>query len=110
VVIVEDEWLIVQDLEAALLDIGHLPAGSAGDVPAALALLAGLEADAALIDVELRGQTSEPIVAQCRRRGLPVIIASAHTPGQLPDFCDGLPYLGKPVHYGRLAEMLAAVS
>ncbi|HET9504037.1 MAG TPA: response regulator transcription factor [Hymenobacter sp.] len=55
VLVVEDEPLYAEQLEAALQDLGHEPIGPAPDARIALALHRTEHLDVALLDVQLRG-------------------------------------------------------
>lgn len=99
ILIVEDEFLIAEDLRLVLEDLGHIVTGTAATVPAAYEAALSTEADLAIVDTRLFGETSETVVKTCHDRGLPVVISSGHARPSLPAFADGLPLLAKP--FGR---------
>jgi DNA-binding NarL/FixJ family response regulator len=63
VLIVEDEYLVAADLEAALEDLGYTSVGIAQDLETALDL-AQARPDIALVDVHLRDGETGPLIAR----------------------------------------------
>jgi CheY-like chemotaxis protein len=63
VLIVEDEYLVAADLEAALEDLGYTSVGIAQDLETALDL-ARSGPDIALVDVHLRDGETGPLIAR----------------------------------------------
>jgi DNA-binding response OmpR family regulator len=110
VLLVEDEFLIALDLEWLLERHGWRVLGPAATVAQALRLLEQDEEppDAALLDVNLRGELVTPVAAALRARGVPFVLASAYDRVDL-----GVPALagavnvGKPTDERRLLVALA---
>jgi CheY-like chemotaxis protein len=79
VLVVEDEPLIAMLLEDMLSDLEVTIAGVAESVPAALDLLQGLEeVDGAILDMNLRGRSVEPVAEALAKRGIPFVFASGY--------------------------------
>ena len=78
VVIVEDEPLIAMALEDMLLDLGCALAGTAGTIAEALALAAEIRCDAAILDININGERSDPVAAVLAERGIPHIFATGY--------------------------------
>jgi CheY-like chemotaxis protein len=78
ILIVEDEPLIAMALEDMLLDLGCALAGTAGTVPEGLALAAATPCDAAILDININGERSDPIAAVLAARGIPHIFATGY--------------------------------
>ena len=112
VLIVEDELLIAMDLERTLGRHGYRVLGPATTVAAALRLLDGETPDAALLDVNLRGEMVTPVAEALRARGVPFVLASAYDRAQLTaEVLAGAPNVGKPANVRRLlAALTRAVS
>ncbi|WP_375263814.1 response regulator [Palleronia sp.] len=107
ILIVEDEWLIAADLADTVEGIGYHALGPAHSVSAALDLLGGAQVDAALLDVNLRGETSYPVADAMAEKGLPFAFLSGYTSDQLrPGFQD-CPLLSKPLNPGALRDRLS---
>ena len=76
ILVVEDEYLLADDLNNALADAGAHVLGPAASVEDATALI-GNEAtiDAAILDVNLRGDMVFPLADALRERGIPFAFA-----------------------------------
>lgn len=79
ILIVEDEYLVAADVEAALEDRGFETAGIASDMTTALSL-AETRPDLALVDIHLRDGPSGPEIARrlSEDYGVPVIFVTAN--------------------------------
>jgi CheY-like chemotaxis protein len=108
VLVVEDEFLLALDLELLLERHGYRVLGPAATVAEALRLLGGETPDAALLDVNLRGETVTPVAEALRTRGVPFMLASAYDRSDLvAPALAGVVNLGKPVSDRRLLAALA---
>ena len=108
VLVVEDEFLIAMDLGRTLGRHGYRVLGPASTVGEALRLLEGATPDAALLDVNLRGELVTPVAEELRARGVPFVLASAYDRAQLTaEVLAGAPNVGKPVNTRRLLAALA---
>ncbi|MDJ0386766.1 HWE histidine kinase domain-containing protein [Roseomonas sp. E05] len=111
VLLAEDEPLVALELETQLQALGFTVVGPAASLQEALRL-AGEEAllDAAVLDVNLRGQAVFPVADLLVRRGVPVVFATGY--GALPGgWATGggqgrTALLRKPLTRGALASAL----
>jgi CheY-like chemotaxis protein len=106
VLIVEDEGMVAMLLEDMLDDLGCEVACSAASVAQAIGWLdEGGQLDAALLDVNLGGESVWPVADALHARGTPFAFTSGY--GQLSEtrFRDA-PLLGKPINGERLEEVL----
>ncbi|MCR5878914.1 response regulator [Phenylobacterium sp. J367] len=98
VLIVEDEFLVAADVEAALAELGFETVGIAPDTQAALSLAAA-KPDVAIVDIHLRDGPTGPAIAQrlVEDFGVPVLFVTAN-PNILPraSATGILGVLGKP--------------
>lgn len=85
VLVLDDEPLIALDLALALEDAGAVVAGPAHTVSEALAMIARHPVDAALLDINLRGETSYPVAAQLIAMDVPFLFVSSMSRGEVPD-------------------------
>lgn len=108
VLVVEDEWLIAEELCDRLRDMGHRPIGPALSCAQALELVKQERADVAILDTQLGHETCEAVLNECLREGIAVIISSGHDKGHLPAFVGNLTFLPKPHAPPALADALAA--
>src|SRR5215468_5372249 len=79
VLIVEDQMLVALDLEEILRRLGYVPVGPVGNLRQAVKMAATEALDAALLDYDLHGRSSEPVSEILARRGIPFAISSAYT-------------------------------
>jgi len=110
VLIVEDECVIALELECTLKDCGVQFVCSCGSVESALAQIdASRDFDAAILDIDLRGQYVGPVADRLVRMGIPFIIASGHESQRYAIGFKGVPWLGKPVSPSQIAAAIVHV-
>ena len=106
ILLVEDEWIVALDLKMFLTDAGYTVVGPAGRVSDALALLEEEEVDAAVLDVNLSGETSKPIALHLREKRIPFIFLTGYSREQLgPEFSMEI-VLNKPLSQMHLRRAL----
>ena len=108
VMIVEDEMLVAMELEALLAEEGCAVVGPAPTTARALALLDEELPDAAILDVNLDGQTAAPVAAALNAQGVPFVLASGYSHALQPEM-QGAPRLDKPVNHEKLVRALASL-
>lgn len=96
VLVVEDEALVAMLVEDALLDAGASVIGPAATVAEALALLERETPDAAVLDLNLAGETSTPVADALAARGVPFVVATGYGADGLPPGHASVPVLAKP--------------
>jgi two-component SAPR family response regulator len=110
VMIVEDELLVAMELESLLEEQGCAVVGPAPTVDRALALLDRERPDAAILDINLDGQTAIPVAAALKARGIPFLLATGYGNMQASEpELNGAPRLDKPVSHDRLVRVLARI-
>ena len=97
VLVVEDEPLIAAEIATTLELAGFKIVGPAGSVSLALALMNGDGCDAAVLDVNLGHETSEPIARGLMNEGKPFVVVSGYTRAQMPQIFRAAPLIGKPL-------------
>jgi CheY-like chemotaxis protein len=85
VLVVEDEAVIAMELEDLLGDLGHEVVDTVGSLERGLELLEHLRPlpDIAIVDANLGGESSQPLVEALRKLGVPVVVASGYRAGEL---------------------------
>lgn len=106
ILIIEDDWLVANDLMDALHDAGFQTQGPAHTVSKALDLLNSAGIDGALLDVNLGGRPSYPVADAMIERDIPFAFLSGYTSAQLRVDLQDRPILSKPVDLGALVECL----
>ena len=109
VLVVEDEMLIAAELEATLEDLGCRVLGPFARVAHALAALEGLELDAAVLDVNVRGEMIFPVVEALKMRSVPMVFCTGYADlPSLPEPLHDQVRLSKPCSASSLASALEA--
>jgi two-component system, response regulator PdtaR len=110
VLVVEDEFLLAMELGLLLEEHGYRVLGTAATVAEALRLLDGATPDAALLDVNLRGEMVTPVAEALRASGVPFVLASAYDRPELAAAgLAGATNVGKPTSERRLLAALAQI-
>lgn len=79
ILIVEDEYLIAEDLAALLREAHADIIGPAASLPHAMRLVADTDhIDAAVLDINLRGVEVFPCVDELRSRGIPALFMTGY--------------------------------
>ncbi|MGY2053126.1 response regulator [Methylobacterium sp. JK268] len=108
ILVVEDEYFVADDMARALGDLGAEVVGPAPSREQALALLAGEERiDAAVLDINLRGESAFPVAEALAARAVPYVFATGYDRVALPEAFREVPHWEKPFDPTRLARMLA---
>ena len=97
VLLVEDDLLLAMDMEDFLVDQGFQVVGPFGRLAQALQALAGQPVDLAIVDLNLAGELSFPLIDTLRRRETPIIVCSGYA--ELPEIRSklaDLPLIAKP--------------
>jgi CheY-like chemotaxis protein len=108
VMIVEDQMLLAMELESLLVELGCTVLGPVPSVARALALLEQQRPDAAILDVNLNGQTALPVAEALTAQGVPFVLATGYTDALQPEL-QGAPRLSKPVNHNELVRALVQV-
>ena len=107
VLVVEDEALPAMEIASVLADAGFDVLGPAASVRAAFRCLAETSGcDAAVLDINLGAENSEPIARKLAASGIPFIAVSGYSREQLPAIFTGAPFASKPLDHGQLLDEL----
>lgn len=106
VLLVEDEALVALDLSQQLEAAGFEVIGPAASVAEARQLLQDDDCDAAVLDVNLGSETSEPVAHDLVGLGVPIIVVSGYARSQHPAVFHGMTMLVKPVRIDTLVAEL----
>jgi len=109
ILVIDDELLIVKAITAVVARAGHTVVGSAGTLQRALELVDSVEADIALVDMNLSGVSSEPVLNRLTERGTATIVMSGYTDAQLPVAARTQIFLPKPMEPQDLLDAIASV-
>lgn len=110
VLVVEDNYILATALAECLENAGAEVIGPCPSVATTLALLENAgRVDAAVLDVRLECETSEPIAARVREDGIPVLLMTGFDEGMLPASLQGLPRCTKPFDTRTLVDALQGI-
>lgn len=107
ILLVEDDLLIAMDMEEVLRDLGCEIIGPFGRLAEALAAGRSQPLDGAIIDLNLRGEMSYPLIEELRRRAIPCVLCSGYVdlPEVRSQLCE-IPKLGKPCNHEALVTTM----
>jgi CheY-like chemotaxis protein len=107
ILIVEDDFLVATLLAEILESVGWQVIGPVAHLATALDAAASGGFDAAVLDINLGGQTVYPVAELLDARGVPFVFVTAHGREALPPLFFGRPHLGKPF---APAELIGTVA
>ncbi len=97
VLVVEDEALVALEIAHVLTGAGFDVLGPARAVAQALELLGQAGCDAAVLDINLGTETSEPVALELSKRRTPFVTLSGYRQDQHPPVFKSAPALAKPL-------------
>jgi CheY-like chemotaxis protein len=98
VLVVEDEYMLAEDLRADLERQGAEVMGPVASVADALELLRqGPAPTMAILDINLGGEMVYPVGDALRTRGVPFLFATGYDPWSIPEAYRDVPRAEKPV-------------
>jgi DNA-binding response OmpR family regulator len=107
ILIVEDEYLIADDLAASLRGCGADVVGPTATIEGARRLIdANSQLDVAVLDINLRDQYVYPLVDRLRDAGVPVVFTTGYDAAVIPAKYAGIPLCEKPVAIDQLVAEL----
>ena len=106
VLVVEDETIVSLLVESMLTDLGCKDVWYASSVEEALVILAERTPDAAVLDVNLDGETAYPIARHLDAAEVPFVFATGYGASGISDEWAGRPVIQKPFQSDTLASAL----
>jgi CheY-like chemotaxis protein len=107
VLLVEDEYFIAEDLRRSFVDAG---ADILGPVPTAAKAIELFETeqrvDAAVLDVNLRGEMVYPLVDRLLSAGVPMVFVTGYDAVEIPEQYRHIVRCEKPTSVGRVIKAL----
>ncbi len=109
VFVVEDEALVALNLEDMLAELGCSIVGPAMRIERAREMIeSGINADVAILDVNVAGEQVFPVAEMLAQRGVPIVFATGYDREGLPENWHGRTILQKPYTLGDVSRSLAA--
>ena len=111
ILVVEDEYLLADDLRTILGQAGAVVAGPFGAVTQAAAWLEqGGTVDFALLDINLGGTLIFDLVDSLRIRGTPIAFLTGYSHSAIPADYASIPVLDKAVLLGAADRLVARIA
>lgn len=105
--VVEDEYFLADEVARELERLGAEVVGPFADHDDALALVeSAAPVDAAILDINVRGQTIYDVVDALRARGVPIVFATGYDQSVVPPPYEDVPRLEKPFELRALTDCL----
>lgn len=109
ILLVEDEYFIVQDMARAFAEAGAEVIGPSATVADALRQIAATpKLDGAVLDINLQGEMVYPVADALVTRGVPFVFATGYDRQSIPDRFAGHSRCEKPVRPDQVARALFA--
>ncbi|PZO02728.1 MAG: hypothetical protein DCF30_04590 [Hyphomicrobiales bacterium] len=109
ILLVEDEMMLVELIESLLYDLGSQSVSTAATVRQGLDLIGRQVFDAAMLDVNLSGETSFAVADALAARGIPFLFSTGYGIDGLTERFRDRPVLRKPFQYEELSDMLESL-
>ena len=107
ILVVEDEPLVSMELVDALEEADSFVVGPARSVQEAIDLAHTRNLDAAVLDIELRGEPIYPAADLLIARGVPFIFTTGHDLDVIPTRFGDIPFVSKPTPADEVLLALA---
>ncbi len=109
ILVIEDEYLLADELASELTRAGATIIGPVAAVGAALGLIeADPRLDGALLDVHLEGEMSFPVADLLVQRGVPLVFTTGYDAAAIPARFAHVPRCEKPISLPQIARAIAA--
>ena len=109
ILIVEDEVLVALDLEMVFARAGCAVVRTAGTVEEALTAIQDAPPDVAVVDLNVAGRLSFPVLEVLANAAIPFLILSGHAPDILPPGHRRRPFMLKPYEAHGLLRRLEQI-
>jgi CheY-like chemotaxis protein len=106
ILLVEDEFLIVQDLARAFTEAGAAVMTASGIAGALELIVANQKLDGAVLDINLQGEMAWPVADALAQRGVPFVFATGYEADIIPERFAASRRWAKPVNSALVAEAL----
>ena len=107
VLVVEDEYMLAEDLREELESQGAEVMGPVASVADALELLrSGPAPDVAILDINLGGEMAYPVADALRTRDIPFIFTTGYNAHAIPKAYSDMPRVEKPVEVRQAISKL----
>ena len=107
VLVVEDQYFLAGDIARALAAVGAEVVGPVPDFDRGLALSRSQDLDAAVLDINLRGEDVYRLAEELMRKDVPIVFTTGVDSTVLPAAFVQVPRLEKPIQLSDLIRTLS---
>jgi hypothetical protein len=106
ILVVEDEFLLALEVEAALTSFGCFVAGPFAKLGKAMVAARAIRLDGAVLDINLNGEMVYPLAEFLDMAGVPFVFLTGYVPTDLPERFRRFRRLQKPLHAEKLRDII----
>lgn len=107
VLVIEDEYLLADELCSELQNAGAIVMGPVGHLDAAIALITSeADIDGAVLDLNLGGDSVFPAADLLMARGIPIVFTTGYDASSIPDRYAHVSRCEKPVTLAQVAKAI----
>jgi hypothetical protein len=107
ILVVEDEYMLANELRIELGDAGAIVLGPVGTLEGALTMIeAEPHIDGAVVDVNLCGDLAYPAADLLAQRQVPFVFTTGYDQGMIPPRFKHIPRCEKPVDMAKVARAI----
>lgn len=107
VLVVEDEYMLADDLALELGDAGAMVLGPVGTLEATIELIEAEEhVDGAIVDVNLRGEMAFPAADLLMERAIPFVFTTGYDASAVPSRFDKIVRCEKPINFRLVTQAI----
>lgn len=109
ILVVEDEYVLADDLADILAGAGAVVIGPVGSIAKAFAAIAEEALDGAILDINLRGEMAFTVADRLTERNVVFLFATGYDSTIIPERFEQVTRCEKPVDLHRVAAALGKV-
>lgn len=109
VLVVEDRFLLADDLGRILESLGFQVVGPVSSVDGAMQAVSSEKIDAALLDIDLQGAMTFEVADLLQERGVPYVFWTGFDHAALPEQYRERPFLAKPLTRSGIKRALTGL-
>ena len=110
ILVVEDEYMLSEDVRELLEAGGASVVGPVGNIPAAMALIeAAVRIDGAVLDINLQGEMVFPLADLLAERGIPYLFATGYDAEAIPLRFSEIRRCEKPLNADQVRRALSGL-
>lgn len=107
VLVIEDEFILAEELNVELNDAGAIVLGPVGYLEDAFDLIdAETRIDGAILDVNLGGEPVYPVADRLLARGVPMVFTTGYSSASIPERFAHVVRCEKPIVMSKVAEAM----